>query len=89
LSDGAEIDAKPELEIFADDVSCAHGNTVGALDEDALFYIRSRGVPLDQARAMLVEAFSQEVIDRIETEALREVAQAWLAGVGAGGSDGL
>jgi Fe-S cluster assembly protein SufD len=83
------IDAKPELEIFADDVSCAHGNTVGALDEEALFYIRSRGVPLDQARAMLVEAFSQEVIDRIETEALREVAQAWLAGVGAGGSDGL
>ncbi len=89
LSDRAEIDAKPELEIFADDVSCAHGNTVGALDEDALFYICSRGVPLDQARAMLVQAFGLEVIGRIETEAVREVAQAWLAEVGAGGSDGL
>ena len=89
LSDRAEIDAKPELEIFADDVSCAHGNTVGALDEDALFYICSRGVPLDQARAMLVQAFGLEVIDRIETETVREVAQAWLAEVGAGGSDGL
>ncbi len=89
LTDGAEIDAKPELEIFADDVSCAHGNTVGALDEDALFYICSRGVPIDQARAMLVEAFGLEVIDRIETEAVREVAQAWLAKAGAGGSNGL
>lgn len=89
LSDRAEIDAKPELEIFADDVSCAHGNTVGALDEDALFYICSRGVPLDQARAMLVQAFGLEVIDRIETEAVREVAKAWLAQIGAGGSDGL
>ncbi len=45
LSDTAEVDAKPELEIYADDVSCAHGNTIGALDEEALFYIRSRGVP--------------------------------------------
>jgi Fe-S cluster assembly protein SufD len=89
LSDRAEIDAKPELEIFADDVSCAHGNTVGALDEDALFYICSRGVPLEEARAMLVQAFGLEVIDRIETEAVRQVAQTWLASVGAGGSDGL
>jgi Fe-S cluster assembly protein SufD len=89
LSDRAEIDAKPELEIFADDVSCAHGNTVGALDEDALFYICSRGVPLEEARAMLVQAFGREVIDRIETEAVRQVAQAWLAGAGAGGSDGF
>jgi Fe-S cluster assembly protein SufD len=66
LDEGAEIDAKPELEIYADDVACAHGNTVGALDEDALFYIRSRGVPAAAARALLVEAF------------LREAAPDWL-----------
>ena len=89
LADGAEIDAKPELEIFADDVSCAHGNTVGALDDDALFYMGSRGVPLDQARAILVGAFSQEVIDRIETEAVREAAQDWLDRAGKEGAHGL
>ncbi|MBU6372718.1 MAG: SufD family Fe-S cluster assembly protein [Alphaproteobacteria bacterium] len=57
LGEGAEIDAKPELEIYADDVQCAHGNTIGALDEAALFYLRSRGLPLAQARALLIEAF--------------------------------
>ncbi len=79
LSDRAEVDAKPELEIFADDVACAHGNTVGALDEDALFYAMQRGVPEAAARAMLTEAFVGEVIDRIEHEAAREVARAWVA----------
>lgn len=77
LSDHAEVDAKPELEIYADDVSCAHGNTVGALDEEALFYIRQRGVPEPEARAMLTEAFVGEVIDRIEHEGAREAARAW------------
>lgn len=77
LSDQAEVDAKPELEIYADDVSCAHGNTVGALDDDALFYIRQRGVPEPEARAMLTEAFVGEVIDRIEHEGAREAARAW------------
>src|SRR5262249_6316516 len=57
LGDRAEVDAKPELEIYADDVACAHGNTVGALDEAALFYAQSRGIPEDEARAMLTEAF--------------------------------
>ena len=66
LSERAEIDAKPELEIYADDVACAHGNTVGALDEEALFYARSRGIPEAEARAMLTEAFVGEVVDRIE-----------------------
>jgi Fe-S cluster assembly protein SufD len=79
LSDRAEVDAKPELEIFADDVACAHGNTVGALDEEALFYAEQRGIPEADARAMLTEAFVGEVIDRIEHEGARDVARAWVA----------
>jgi Fe-S cluster assembly protein SufD len=79
LSDRAEVDAKPELEIFADDVACAHGNTVGALDEDALFYAEQRGIPADDARAMLTEAFVGEVIDRIEHDGARDVVRAWVA----------
>ncbi|MHB8528620.1 MAG: Fe-S cluster assembly protein SufD [Caulobacteraceae bacterium] len=79
LSDRAEVDAKPELEIFADDVACAHGNTVGALDEDALFYARSRGIPEEEARSMLIEAFVGEVVDRIEHEGAREVVRALVA----------
>ncbi len=79
LSDRAEVDAKPELEIYADDVSCAHGNTVGALDEDALFYARQRGMPEADARALLTEAFIGEVIDRIWFEGARELVRAWAA----------
>ncbi len=79
LNDGAEVDAKPELEIYADDVSCAHGNTVGSLDEDALFYIRSRGIPEAEARALLMEAFVGAVVDRIEHDAARDAARAWVA----------
>ena len=79
LSDRAEIDAKPELEIYADDVSCAHGNTVGALDEDALFYARSRGIPEAEARALLIGAFLGEVVDRIGDDQARDLARAWLA----------
>jgi Fe-S cluster assembly protein SufD len=79
LSDRAEVDAKPELEIYADDVACAHGNTVGALDEDALFYAEARGIPETEARAMLTEAFLVEVIDRIEHDGAREVVRDWLA----------
>ena len=79
LSDRGEVDAKPELLIHADDVSCAHGNTVGNLDEDALFYARQRGIPEDEAKAMLTEAFVGEVVDRIEHEGAREVCRAWVA----------
>lgn len=79
LSDRAEIDAKPELEIYADDVACAHGNTIGALDENALFYAKARGIPEAQARAMLTEAFLGEVADRIEDERVREWARGWLS----------
>jgi len=79
LSDRAEVDAKPELEIYADDVACAHGNTVGALDEDALFYARQRGMPEADARAMLTEAFIGEAIDRIWFEDARDIVRAWAA----------
>jgi len=79
LSDRAEVDAKPELEIYADDVSCAHGNTVGAMDEEALFYARQRGIPDMEARAMLTEAFIGQVIDRIWFEDARNVVRAWAA----------
>ena len=79
LSDTAEVDAKPELEIYADDVSCAHGNTVGALDEDSLFYIRSRGVPEADARALLMQAFLGEVVERIGHEGVRAAVAAFVA----------
>ncbi|HEV2363559.1 MAG TPA: Fe-S cluster assembly protein SufD [Caulobacteraceae bacterium] len=78
LSDRAEVDAKPELEIFADDVACAHGNSVGALDEDALFYACARGLPEDAARALLTAAFLAEVIDRIENQDAREVVRSFV-----------
>ena len=63
LSAGAQADTKPELQIFADDVKCAHGATVGDLDKDALFYLQSRGIPTDQATSLLIEAFVAEIFD--------------------------
>jgi Fe-S cluster assembly protein SufD len=78
LSERAEVDAKPELEIYADDVQCAHGNTVGNLDEAALFYMQQRGLPLDEARALLTQAFLIEVVDRIAHDGAREVVREWL-----------
>lgn len=63
LEDGAEVFAKPELEIYADDVECAHGNTSGALDQNQLFYMRQRGIPEAQARALLTEAFVAEALE--------------------------
>lgn len=65
LSDQAAVDSKPELEIFADDVKCSHGATVGALDPEQLFYLRSRGVPRREARAILVRAFLAETLDSV------------------------
>ena len=83
LEDGAEIFAKPELMIHADDVQCAHGNTAGGLDEQALFYMRSRGIPEAEGRAMLIEAFLAETIPAGLPDALREellsAIQTWLA----------
>lgn len=71
LSDTAEIDAKPSLEIYADDVKCSHGNTCGALDEDALFYLQSRGIPRIEAEKLLQQAFIAELFDDCD-ETLRE-----------------
>ena len=80
----ATINLKPELEIFADDVKCAHGATVGELDERALFYMTSRGITPDRARALLTQAFIADVLSRIGDEAAREVfqadAEAWMEG---------
>ena len=72
LSDTSEIRSKPELEIYADDVACAHGNTIGQLDESALFYMRQRGIPAAEARALLTEAFVADVFDDLEDEGLKE-----------------
>ena len=83
LSRKAEADAKPELELYADDVICAHGATVGELDATQLFYLTSRGIPYEIARSMLIEAFLIDTIETIENETLagllRPVAEAWLA----------
>ncbi len=72
LNDGAEIDAKPELEIYADDVVCAHGNALGAIDEDALFYMRQRGLDEATARAMLTRSFLAEPVEKLANDELRE-----------------
>jgi Fe-S cluster assembly protein SufD len=71
LSDTAEIDIKPELEIFADDVKCSHGATIGALDPEQVFYFRSRGIPEVQARAMLIRAFLTEALEPVTHEGAR------------------
>ena len=80
LEEGATVFAKPELEIYADDVECAHGNTCGALDETQLFYMRQRGIPEKAARALLTEAFVAEALEDAGELAgvLRAEAQAWL-----------
>lgn len=82
LGESAEADMKPELEIFADDVICAHGATAGAIDEELLFYLLARGVPRSEAESLLITAFMGEVFDTIEDEAIREsferAAQEWM-----------
>jgi Fe-S cluster assembly protein SufD len=93
LSDDAVVDAKPQLEIFADDVKCGHGGTVGQLDPDSLFYLRSRGLGEAEARSVLVWAFAAEVVERIRPAPLRArarrlVASRLPAGVVAPGVDG-
>ena len=71
LSDAAEIDTKPELEIHAEDVKCSHGATIGQLDDNALFYLRSRGIDAIQARQILTVAFCQELLEAIPDSDLR------------------
>jgi Fe-S cluster assembly protein SufD len=72
LSPEATINTQPQLEIFADDVRCTHGAAVGALDDEALFYLQSRGIDKNSARGLLTYAFANEVIEKIKVEALRE-----------------
>jgi Fe-S cluster assembly protein SufD len=71
ISDEASVNAKPQLEIFADDVKCSHGCTVGSLDDEALFYLRSRGVDLESARALLLQAFAIDILENIKPEPIR------------------
>jgi FeS assembly protein SufD len=82
LSETAEFDSKPELEIFADDVVCGHGATSGQIDEDLMFYLESRGLPEPQARALLIQAFVGEAFEMVDDQTVREafaaVAAGWL-----------
>jgi Fe-S cluster assembly protein SufD len=72
LSDDATINTKPQLEIYADDVKCSHGTSTGKVDEEALFYLKARGIGDSSARKLLLQAFAQELIDKIEIESLQE-----------------
>ena len=84
LSDDAQIDTKPQLEIYADDVKCTHGATIGQVEENALFYMRSRGIDETSARGILLLAFANECLDRMKCQPVREylqdLIQAWLPG---------
>ena len=71
LSDEAEIDVKPELEIFADDVKCSHGAACGRLDAEQLFYLRSRGIPKIEAEQMLINAYLNDVMAKVDNENIR------------------
>ena len=71
IDDGATINAKPQLEIFADDVKCSHGCTIGQLDESALFYMQSRGIPKKEAKALLLFAFGNDVVEKIKIPQLK------------------
>jgi Fe-S cluster assembly protein SufD len=87
LTDEAEADNKPELEIYADDVQCGHGATAGSLDEDLLFYLKARGIPEKEAQTLLIRAFVGEAVDGIEHAGLRDALMdhvvAWLGARGA------
>jgi Fe-S cluster assembly protein SufD len=71
LSDQAQVDSKPQLEIYADDVKCTHGATIGQLDDDAIFYLRARGIPEDTARTLLLFGFATENFERMRQEPIR------------------
>ena len=72
LSDDAEVDVKPELEIFADDVKCSHGSTCGELDKDQMFYLRSRGISEENAKNILIGAFIEEPMSCIDNPNIRD-----------------
>jgi Fe-S cluster assembly protein SufD len=75
LSDDASINTKPQLEIFADDVKCSHGCTVGQLDEEALFYLRTRGISKEHAQSMLLTAFAEDIVEQLKLEPLRNYVE--------------
>lgn len=75
LTDEADVNSKPELEIYADDVKCSHGSTTGQFDEEAVYYLRSRGITEDSARKLLIQAFAEDVLSNVQNETLRE----WLS----------
>jgi len=75
ISDGARINSKPQLEIYADDVSCTHGATVGQLEDDKIFYLQSRGISRKEAAALLIRAFGNEIITGIESDGIRPVME--------------
>jgi len=78
LTDGATINTKPQLEIFADDVKCTHGAAIGQLDDDAIFYLRARGLTYAEARDMLIHAFAGQILDRVQVQPLRAALEAEL-----------
>ena len=78
LSDNAVVNTKPQLEIFADDVKCSHGATIGQLDNDAMFYLKSRGIGIDAARAILIHAFASDVVRYIKINAVRDYVESIL-----------
>jgi Fe-S cluster assembly protein SufD len=92
LSDDAQIDTKPQLEIYADDVKCTHGATIGQVDENALFYMRSRGIDETSARGLLLLAFASECLDRMKCrpvrDYLRDLVQGWLPGTATPAAEG-
>jgi Fe-S cluster assembly protein SufD len=75
LSDDATVNTKPQLEIFADDVKCTHGATVGELDEESMFYLRSRGIPEDVARKLLLTAYAVDIAEKIKIPELVELLE--------------
>jgi Fe-S cluster assembly protein SufD len=80
LSQEALINTKPQLEIFADDVKCSHGATIGQLDKDAMFYLKSRGIGEESARAILIHAFASDVIKSVKVDAVRNYIEEILNG---------
>ena len=72
LSDEAEVDSKPSLLIYADDVKCSHGATAGNIDEESVYYMRSRGLDLDTASHLLIHGFASEIVESVKLEAVRE-----------------
>ena len=75
LSDTAQIDTKPQLEIYNDDVKCTHGATIGQMDEEALFYLCSRGIPMRKAKIIMLRAFTNETLEHMSIDSVRETLE--------------